>query len=130
MKYTVKILTGLILLTIIIIGFSLYTQSYLNQTSVELEKHINTIESGIKAGDWNTVFKNLDETDARWKHSKKGWATLIDHQEIDNIDETLSRMQEFIKTKDVPSALAEASALKLYLRHIPDKESLNIENIL
>lgn len=130
MKYTVKIVTALVLLILVIFAVSLYTQSYLGRTSIGLEKHIDTIERGINAGDWKTVKENVDKTDTEWQHEKKKWAILIDHMEIDNIDETLSRMSEFVKTKDVPSALAEASALKLYLRHIPAKESLSIENIL
>lgn len=130
MKFTIKIVTSLTLLTLMIIFISLYTQSYLGRTSIQLEKHIDSLEKGINAEDWETVDKNLESTINEWQHSKKTWAILIDHLEIDNIDETLSRMKEFIKTKEVPSALAEASALKLYFRHIPAKETMSIENIL
>ena len=129
MKFTIKIIAALTLLTFMIIVASLYTQSYLGKTSIKLEKQVHTLQVGINAEDWETVGINLDSTIIEWEQSKKTWAMLIDHLEIDNIDETLSRMKEYINARDVPSALAEASALSLYFRHIPAKESLSIENI-
>lgn len=130
MKHTVKIVILLILLTAAIIFTSLYTQSYLGRTSLIYEKDVSQIEKDIRAGSWDTVGQTLDKASDRWEKDKKLWAILIDHAEIDNIDETFSRMREYIYARESSSALAEASALKLYYRHIPNKENLSIENIL
>jgi hypothetical protein len=53
----------------------------------------------------------------------------VDHQEIDNIDITLSRLQRFVETCDKASSLSEASALAKYVSHIPEKELPNMRNI-
>jgi len=130
MKHTVKVVIALILLTSAIIFASLFAQSYLSKTSINYEEGVSEIEKGIRAGTWENVGSILDQTSDKWEKDKKLWAVLIDHAEIDNIDETLSRMREYIYARESSSALAEASALKLYFRHIPAKENLSIENIL
>lgn len=130
MKHTIKIVISLILLILAIIIASIYSQTYLSRTSMKLEQNISKIEQGIRSDSWENVGSILEQTSEQWLKNKKAWAALIDHAEIDNIDETLSRMKEFIYAREASSALAEASALKLYFRHIPSKEVLSLENVL
>lgn len=130
MKHTVKVVISIVLLTAAIIFASLYAQSYLSKTALLYEKEVTQIEKGIRAGSWENVGSILDKTSDKWEKDKKLWAVLIDHAEIDNIDETFSRMKEYIYARESSSALAEASALELYYRHIPAKEALSLENIL
>ncbi|MGE5458328.1 MAG: DUF4363 family protein, partial [Methanococcaceae archaeon] len=65
-----------------------------------------------------------------WNHMKDKWALLLDHQEIDNINISLSKMKEYIKGKNKNDSLAEVSTLKLLFIHIPEKEAISLKNIL
>lgn len=128
-KHTVKIVGSMIILTAFIIGMSVFTQWLLNKDSLRLEQPIEEIEKSAKLEDWNQSEHNLKKVNDIWSQVKGTWSALIDHQEIDNIDVTLSRLEMLVQAKDVPSLLSEAAALRKYIGHIPAKEKLSLENI-
>lgn len=130
MRHSVKIISVIIALTVVIVGTSLIMQRVLAKTSTDLVESISGIEAGTSASNWKTAEKNLELVQKKWSRVSSTWSMLIDHQEIDNIEVTLSRMEKYIAAKDKPSALAEASALKNYINHIPTKETLNFKNVL
>jgi hypothetical protein len=119
-----------IALTLIIISVSLYSQHMLSATSSQLNTKLSEIEKGISNSDWETASSASEALERNWSSVNALWASLIDHQEIDNIDETLSKLKMYIRAEDTASALAEVSALANYIDHIPQKEALLIKNIL
>lgn len=129
MNHTFKVLLSISILVAIILGSSFISQRILFKTSSELEKDLSKVENSIVSNNWNNAELSLDKVRGKWTGVKKIWAVLIDHQEIDNIDITLTKVEKYILCKDTSSALAEASALMKFIRHIPRKEALNIENV-
>ncbi|NJD02385.1 MAG: DUF4363 family protein [Ruminiclostridium sp.] len=129
MNQTFKVLLSVAVLAAIIFGMGFISQRILIHTSSELEKELSKVEDSTVSNDWNTAEKSLKKVQETWSGIKKTWAMLIDHMEIDNIDITLTRVEKYVLCKDTSSALAEAAALMKYIRHIPKKEALNIENI-
>lgn len=128
-KHTFKILGSIVLLTAIIIFVSIYTQQTLNKDSLRMEQFIDEIENNVKSEKWAQAETGTNTIKAIWKDVKGTWSALIDHQEIDNIDVTLSRLQMLIQAKEMPSSLSEAEALKIYIGHIPAKEKLGFDNL-
>ncbi len=129
-KASIKVLLSIAVLTAFIVGISLVAQGVLGRTSEDLILSISGVEAGTEASDWKSAEKSFEQVRNKWSGISGTWAMLIDHQEIDNIEDTLSRMEMFISAKDTPSALAETSALKNYIMHIPSKEALNLKNLL
>lgn len=128
-RQSIKIISSVIILTAIIIGMSIYTQWLLNRDALKLEQTIDKIETNAKMEDWVQAEINVEKVNDLWTEVKKTWSALIDHQEIDNIDVTLSRLQMLVQAKEVPLSLSEAAALSKYIGHIPDKERLSFENL-
>jgi len=129
-KHTVKIVSSLILLTALIIGMSIFAQQLLYKESYKLEQIIDEIEKNVEIMDWDQAETGIEEVNGIWSKVKETWAALIDHQEIDNIDITLSRLKMLVQAKDLASSLSEAEALKNYIGHIPKKEQLDLGNLL
>ncbi len=131
MRYgiTVKTAGTIIILTIFIIGISMFAQQKLVRDSALLGQWIEKTEGSIEAEDWNRAEGILKQINDDWMGVKGIWAALIDHEEIDNIDVTLSRLETLIKTEDTSASLSEAAALKKFINHIPDKEKLSFMNI-
>ncbi len=125
-----KIIIYMLIAVGILIGLSLWTENYLQNTTSEMVGQLNAIEKAIKESNWNTAEKELTNLKKSWKSSKNLWGILLDHQEIDNIDMSLSRVNEMILLKDPVNLLPEMAALKLLVMHIPIKESFRLENIL
>lgn len=128
-KHTFKIVSSILLLTAVIIFVSVYTQRTLNRDSLRMEQSIDEIENSVRSEKWAQAETDINTVKAIWQDVKGIWSALIDHQEIDNIDVTLSRLQMLVQAKEKPSSLSEAEALKKYIGHIPAKEKLSFENL-
>ncbi len=129
MNHTFKVILSIVILAALILGISAVSQRILTVTASDLEKELSRVEDSTVSNDWAAAENSLKDVNEKWSGIKNTWAVLIDHMEIDNIDITLTRVEKYILCKDTSSALAEASALMKYIKHIPLKESLNIENI-
>lgn len=117
-----------IILVIAISGIS--TLIYFNKTANYLEKTVNLASEAVKARKWDYAANQLEAFKHSWEKTKFGWAILLDHFEIDNIDNSFSKSQKFVEAGDFSSSLAELEALRKYILHIPQKEKFTIENIL
>jgi len=128
--HTVKISIAAIVLIILIITFGLFTNYSLSASSKDIENYVVNIEGNIKNDNWVMADRELTNMEKEWSKIGKVWSLLIDHVEIDNIDNAVSRLSTFIESKDTSQTLAEAATLKQYVTHIPEKESFKIKNIL
>jgi hypothetical protein len=126
---SIIVITSLTILTALIIVSGLYAHKLLCDDSVKLVNEIDDIIQSSRSGDWERSADKVRQMDIEWKIIKRTWSSLIDHQEIDNIDVTLSRLQILIETRDIPSLMPEAAALRKIISHIPEKESLSIDNL-
>lgn len=113
-----------------VIGISLYTLYTLHSSSKKLEDSVTCIENSTKTGNWNKVAEQLEVLKKDWDGTGRRWAMLIDHIEIDNIENSLIKMSEFIESRNSDFVLSEAASLKQYIRHIPEKEAFKLKNIL
>jgi hypothetical protein len=128
--HAVKVMTVLVILLGVVIGSGIYSFRTLSSSSRVLENHINGIEYYSKAASWEKAKEGLSYFEKDWEKTEKSWAILLDHNEMDNIDASLSKIAKYIEAKDRALTLGEVAVLGLYVKHIPDKESFNIKNIL
>jgi len=124
-----KVLVIMVVVTIIFIGFAIWTQHTLASSAQTLEQTLNSLESAIKGDNWETANEQLEYFNQLWEKTKNLWQIFIDHEEIDNIDVTLARVKQLVSTKEKADSLSEISALKLFIVHIPQKESLCLVNM-
>jgi hypothetical protein len=105
------------------------SQQLIRGDSERLAKGIDSIQDGIRSGKWNNAADTLNRIDSDWASIKKTWSALIDHEEIDSIDITLTRLKALLEAKDSSSALSEAAALRRLVTHIPERENPSLENL-
>ncbi len=126
---SVKIITSLVILTALIIISSLYAHKLLYDDSVKLANTIDEILKSTRSGSWEQAEDKIRRLNSDWGSIKRTWSSLIDHQEIDNIDVTLARLEILIEARDSSLSMSEAAALKRFINHIPEKESLSRDNV-
>lgn len=88
------------------------------------------MENYAKDNNWVEAEKELEYINQYWSNVQKNWAMLQSHFEIDYIESSLIRTTEFVKSKELSLALAEAALLKQSIQHIPRKMAFTLENIL
>ena len=126
---TIKVVGLMVILTILIIASGVFAQKLLYNDSVKLGQAIDGVMKDTKTQNWDQAESKLSQLSSSWEGVKHLWSALIDHQEIDNIDVTLSRLQKLVETRDISSSMSEAAALKKFIDHIPDKESISMDNV-
>lgn len=129
MTRTLKVLVFIAVLIIAILGISLYANSLLGRSASKMQDQLLLIESSAAKDDWQEAHKEIVRMQKDWSDTKKTWATLIDHFEIDNIENAMVRLQKYIDTNEKSLTLAEIATLKQYVKHIPSMVSPRLENI-
>ncbi|MDR3586436.1 MAG: DUF4363 family protein [Desulfosporosinus sp.] len=120
----------IVIIVVLLLGGSWTTYRYLQTTTQALGTQLETVEQSISTQKWEVAQKELNTALQRWDKNKTWWTVLLDHQEIDNIDFSMTRLEKYIETQDMPLSLGEVSTLKLQVNHISDTEKLNLQNIL
>lgn len=130
MKSNIKTTLVIISLFIVIILSGILSISYLKKSCDKLETYVKEASTSVSNKQWTNAEIQLLDFEEQWKKTKYGWAMLLDHFEIDNIDDSFTKSKKYIESQDFSSALAELETLKHYIEHIPTKESFSLENIL
>ncbi len=120
----------IVIIVILLLGGSLVSYQYIQRTTQSLGTQISTVEQSISGQQWDIAQRKLKETQQRWDENKIWWTILLDHQEIDKIELSLSRLDKYVETQNLPLSLGEASTLELLINHISETEKFTLENIL
>lgn len=123
------IITTIIILFLIISG-SVTSYNYISSTSRNLVSQLENAEKAIQNQKWTVAQEQLEQTQTSWHKTKYWWTILLNHHEIDNIELSSQRLEQYLMTQDKTLSLAEISALVMLYEHIADTEALTIENIL
>lgn len=119
-----------IVILAVLVGFGTYAYKYIEKTANSLVTKTELVQKNAINRNWKQTEKSFNALRSSWDNSSKKWTMLIDHQELDNINISLSRARQYLDTRYEPGLLAELAELKLLLQHIPQKEAINIDNMI
>lgn len=97
------------------------------ETLTQVAAHL---ESSIYQQDWDAAQLNYSQIKKTWLAMSKYWPMLIHHQEMDRIEESMSKLEIYLKYENAADAQAELSTLVKFIEHIPKKETFNLKNLL
>ena len=116
---------------LIIIILAIFIQKYLEKSSEMLIIEIDKLMEAVEDDKINESVQRREKVQEKWDNTKQKWAALIDHEEIDNIEETMHRIEMLIgDPEEKVELLSELNRLGFYLEHIPEREAFSIENVL
>lgn len=121
-----SLLFGLVVVT----AMGVWTVQSLRDTSGHLSGRVDSVMVLVRQERWGDAEQALTDLDGDWQKVRKWWTVFLHHREIDNIDFSIARIREYLWAEDEELALGEAAALREMIMHIPDKESLTLENVL
>jgi hypothetical protein len=114
-----------------IIVLAIFIQSYLEKSSKDLVDEIYDLIDIVDQDKINESIEVREKVQEKWDDTKNKWAALIDHEEIDNIEETMHRIEMLIgDPEEKVELLSELNRLRFYLKHIPEREAFSLENVL
>jgi hypothetical protein len=125
-----RLLLSLLIILISIVGLGFWTTHSLQSSTDQLSQEINMLVRAIEQEGWETALEHTAKMEKNWAQSARWWPVFLDHQEMDNIEFSLAKVKAYVSSHNQALALGQLEELKLMLKHIPEKEALNIKNIL
>jgi hypothetical protein len=126
MKTWLLALAGLLI--IILLGTS--SHHYLKQNSHRLCSQISRIDQALSARRWPLAGRQMAVLKQQWRRTGSVWSVFIHHQELDNIENALARLEKAIFSHDYPGSQMSSGELRHFLQHIPQRENFTLVNIL
>ncbi len=124
----VKALISALITLLIIIGASVFEQSYLNDSFSEFEKVVKITYE--KTENHTAVKEDVLTAQNMWVEKKKTLHIFIPHNDIKEIDLWVSEAVTLVENKKWDDALSKLEVVLEIIEQIPKTYSLRVENIL
>ncbi|ADL42788.1 hypothetical protein COB47_1500 [Caldicellulosiruptor obsidiansis OB47] len=124
-----KVWVTVVCFVILIVMFTLISTLLILGATNKIENDLSGLYENVVKNNYNLARSNYLDIVKKWNEYKKSWAMLIEHQEIDKIDEELTKIKEYLFEQDKTLLLSEISLLKFYVSHVREMILLKIENI-
>ena len=126
-KYFVQMSLNSVSFIILLAGWGNYR--FLLAGARDLLAEVDNLQRIVEQEDWEQATASLDGVISTWQKTKKYWPMLIHHEEMDRIEESMNKIKSYIKYKDTAQTMAELYNLAYFIKHIPQKEAFNLQNI-
>lgn len=125
-----RLLSALLIIFAAVVSLGFWTNHLLRTSAGELAQHIEQIEQELERNQWDEACAQTAELEEAWDKKAKWWPTILEHQEIDNIEFSMAKVKEYVAKKDTALSWGQLKELKLMIKHIPEKEAIKLQNIL
>ncbi|MCX8074592.1 MAG: DUF4363 family protein [Clostridia bacterium] len=125
MKQLVILLVSLSL----IVFAGIWEGKYLDMTSQYVLSDINYSKNAIDNNNFDLAKSHIKDTQTTWNEIKEVWIMVVEHNEIDKIEDALVKYEGYIENKDKTEALVYAKKLEQIFRHISEKQKISIGNV-
>lgn len=120
---------GIMVLLAAIVAFSIYTYTLTSEISGDLFANLEQLKEMVEDEKWNETVLYLDELDKKWSRADTWWTPLMDHRELDHLDQTIVRIRTFVQQQRKEDALVEIKVAIRLVERVVERESLSIKNI-
>lgn len=125
----IKVPLALIILTFFIITLGWGKYELLKNGTNSLLSTTKMMEDYLHSDNWQEAELQFITLQNKWDRIKTYWPMFIDHGEMDRIEESMSKLSGYLENEALNETIAELYTLSYFIRHIPEKEALNLKNI-
>lgn len=119
---------SLAIIIILLTGW-LLVNDFLENTVSDINKNIYTLQRNLYDNNWNEVELSFNMIYKKWKKSLDILMLVIDHDEMEKVNYSLSRIREYINIREKSLLIGEIGSLNYLVNHVKQKESLSLDNI-
>ncbi len=120
---------GIIVLLAIILGFSIYMYKLTEDLSQGLYASLEQLKTAVEEEEWEKASLDLQQLDKNWKKADAWWTPLMDHRELDQLDQTITRIDGFVRQRQQEDAFVEINVSRRLVERIQERENLSMRNI-
>lgn len=126
MKY---LITGLVILAVIFslcLLFSYLSDCYVN----EVKEALHDAANFLPTEDWETLCVMADDAEACWNDRRDFFSSLLDHEELEEIDRTFVSLRAYARSKEETGYYEAYMRLISMLEHIQNMDDPKLYNFL
>ena len=119
-----------LIIIVSIISIDIFTQNFTEKTVDEVNKMFDSLKVNISSDNKHKMQNDIEDLERKWEEMSKCLAYYIEHDELEKVETAIVLMKSYWQEEDYPSAIARLEEGKFILKHILEKNSFNLKNIL
>ncbi len=120
---------GIIVLLAIILTFSIYMYNLTSDLSEDLSYDLEQLKQQVERENWDETALYLEKLNKNWDRADAWWTPLMDHREIDQIDQTIIRVIGFVHQHRKEDALLEITVAMKMVERVLEMEGVGIKSV-
>ena len=124
-----QVIISVVCIAILVIG-GIAEIKYLNKSASYLSYDIEYIKNAINNDNYDIAKEQLNNTKNNWEVQKKIWHIFVNNEEIENIDESIVELEEYLNNQMKEESLVEVSKLISLVKYSAKMQELSIETII
>ena len=124
-----QVIISVVCIAILVIG-GIAEIKYLNKSASYLSYDIEYIKNAINNDNYDIAKEQLNNTKNNWEAQKKIWHIFVNNEEIENIDESIVELEEYLNNKMKEESLVEVSKLSSLVKYSAKMQEVSIETII
>lgn len=125
-----KLALGVVMLMLAIIGGATGFYVYSAAIFAELHEIVDDLEAAVHNEDWDAAAKANRKLQEVWSKGDALWATVIDHSEVDRVDESVVRIDILSQIRLQEDLLVEITTARRLISRLQDNEKPTLQSIL
>ena len=103
----------------------IYTTTVYNQ----LQESLHRIHRAVEEEDWDAADRESGQLQKAWARTDASWTPIMDHRQVDELDQALTRVIKLIELRNREGLLVEVAVAMRMAKRIKDTEVPSIRNI-
>lgn len=124
-----KYLVIMALLLVIVLGLNIGISTYINNSTQNLLDDVKQIRDAMTAQNTETAETAISAMRTRWEHDEPCWEAFTDHQEVEEVDILINRLEGFVDEHTMEGMAQDLQELEYMLRQMTEKHQFRAENI-
>lgn len=125
-----RLYLGIAVLIIVMLAVSIHSLNAMIDTADIITADIDNIYEKVDNNNWEAAYSELSEVKNYWNRHKTWWPWIVDNREIDVVDSSFIKVEQYVKYQKQGLASSELLVLKHSIKDIPQKHVICLENIL
>jgi predicted PurR-regulated permease PerM len=124
-----KLLAVMVVLLIVIVGFASFLYYQTSSISGDLVDSLSAIKQHLEEDKWEKAQQELNQLNRHWEKADRWWTPVMDHREIDMLDQSIGRVSTWVEVQNKDEALVEVNVAIRMVKRLLDREGFNISNL-
>ncbi|MDR3289269.1 MAG: DUF4363 family protein, partial [Peptococcaceae bacterium] len=114
---------------LLLVSLSWTSHAYIDSVGAQLNEQAQALEALLQDEQWERAEQSLRAFRAYWSAHKGKLTVLLDHQDMNDFEAVLVRLESYSQNRAAQFCLTEAVMLQRWIENLRERERFNLSNI-